>query len=98
MPATRLIYEQHLNSKDARMALVTITAISSLLAIMSVQIACLAIFHAHFKAYNREVSRFDAGCRRIAVWLLSSKTDRLPEMIGIGMIMLSVMMLLFAAH
>ena len=88
------------------MSLVMITAISSALIVISVQITCLAIFHAHFKAYNLEVGWFDASCRRIAAWLVSDKADMLPEMIGIGMIMLgaigmiilSAMMLLFAAH
>ena len=80
------------------MSLVMITVISSGLIAISVQIACLAIFHAHFKAYNtEEVGWFDAGCRRIAAWLVSDKADMLPEMIGIGMITLSAITLLFAA-
>ena len=83
--------------KDTRMSLVMITAISSTLIIISVQIACLAIFHAHFKAHSHEVGWFDASCRRIAAWLVSDKTDMLPEMIGIGMLTLSAIVLLFAA-
>ena len=79
------------------MSLVMVAAISSGLIVISVQIACLAIFHAHFKLHDREVGWFDAGCRRIAAWLVSDKADMLPKMIGVWMLTLSAIVLLFAA-
>ena len=79
------------------MSLIVVMAIGSMLVVISVQIACLAIVHAHFKADDTEVGWFDAGCRRIAARLVSDKAERLPEIIGIGMITLSAVMLLFAA-
>ena len=79
------------------MSLVMITVIGPGLIVISIQIACLAIFQAHFKAYNpEEVGWFDTGCRRIAAWLVSDKADMLPEIIGLGMIALSTIVLLFA--